>query len=750
MDLDNVEYVLFVGSYPGHSGTPMQVLGRKVAKRIEEGTLKFAIVDPSVQGGNLGPNGDRSEWVPIRPGTDGAFAMSIIRWLIDNDRLPAAYLQSPNLAAARKLGYNSYINATFLVIDDPAHANYRRIVRPADMGWTVAQGAPESWVVIDEATGQPKTNLETATGKLYFQGEVAGKDSKPIKVKSVMTFLKESAHAYTMDQYAAACGIPKAKIEELAREFSSHGNKVATDGMGGATAANAFYGAWALRILPHLMGAANKKGGMLANLPSWKSVVAGPRYDLAAYPGQVKPTGPNISRDGIAYETTPEYKAKVAKGENPYPSTLPWFPLGGTGDAQMMWSVINGYPYRTKIFMNWMASPFMALPGGASPKVIDAFKNPEIIPLIITLDAFMAEVAAISDYVIPDVTQYEMFGVYPLDKLGDVKSSGVKWPVVEPLTMKLADGRHANFENYVIDVAKRLGLPGFGENAIPGTDGKLYPLHSEQDFWLKAIANVAYDGTPVRDISSEEAKMQYLEDAVQPWRNSLKAEEWPKVLYVISRGGRSEDAQSQVGDNQKYAKSATPLTIYWEKAALGKSSMTGKWFSGVAGWYPEALMNGKLLDEVFPDTEWPFRGATHKPKFRSVTMLANVPVLQELSKTNHVEINSLDAEKYGIKTGDQVKVTSATGASAMGTALVRPGVARGTIVAAFGYGHWEYGARGYSVDGKQIAGDPARGTGFALNAISLSDPSLKMHYGLSDPMMGAPSRAGGRFKIEKV
>jgi len=299
-------------------------------------------------------------------------------------------------------------------------------------------------------------------------------------------------------------------------------------------------------------------------------------------------------------------------------------------------------------------------------------------------------------------------------------------------------------------VAVRIGLPGFGENAIPGADGKVYPLKSAEDYWLKAVANIAFDETPVPDVSATDAKLMDLPDFAKRYQGSLKAQEWPKVQYVLARGGRFEEYNAGfVGTDAKYPNVARVVNFYFENAATARNSTSGEVFAGTGGWYPEALHNGTPLDKAYPAAEWPFRIASYKPKFRSIALLASTTIMRDLGKTNFIEMNTADAARLGLKNGDKVKVSNPTGASATGTLLVRDGVAPNTLGIAFGYGHWEYGARSYSVGDKVIPADPAVGTGVAVNGLGLMDTTVPL-YGFADPATGIPARNGGRFKVEKV
>ena len=48
------------------------------------------------------------------------------------------------------------------------------------------------------------------------------------------------------------------------------------------------------------------------------------------------------------------------------------------------------------------------------------------------------------------------------------KVSTGRWPIVEPRVAKTAEGEPVCMESFFIAVAKRLGLPGFGEGRSKG------------------------------------------------------------------------------------------------------------------------------------------------------------------------------------------------------------------------------------------------------------------------------------------
>lgn len=723
----------------------MQLIGRKSTAAPVDHKLKFMVIDPVMSGGSVGPGGN-AEWVPIKPTADGALIMAIIRWMFENNRINKAFLAAPNLPAAEQAGYFSYTNSTHLVILDPNHPNYRKMLRPNDLGWP---GGEEDYVVIDKSSGQLARSSEAEAGELLFTGEVQDKNGRSIKIATSLSLLRESSYKYSIDDYAQACGVCREKIEEIANEFTSHGTKVGIDGMGNLAAANGYSTGVALYLLSALMGSWNLRGGMVNEPPSFSAFTRGPRYDLRTISGAPSRVGIRISRD-YPYERTSEYHEKVSKGENPYPSKLPWYPLNQGMDNQAVYSMVNDYPYKTKILFNWMANLFFATPGAAKDEVINQFKNPERIPLIISVDPFMGELTAVADYVIPDTTQYESWGLVSIYGFTGITATTLRWPVVKPPMQEIGPQRYPCFETYVIDVAKRLGLPGFGPNTIRDMDGGSYPLERPEDYFLKALVNVAYDKTPVQDICPGELGLQGLDRVWFNWQQAVKPEEWKKALYVIARGGRF-DAYNSDWDGDKQRNAFTEMiTIYNEKIATTRNSMNGEFYEGTAYWQPEVFSDGSPVDEVFQPEEWPFKLVNAKAKLRSVSMLANAPVLTDLKRSNQIEVNILDAEALGLKSGTKVRLVSATGGEIKGELLAREGIARGTVSISFGFGHWAYGAAGYQVASQKTKGEAARGAGIMAGKISPMDISFNGVFGLSDLASGAPARNGGRYKILKA
>jgi len=174
------EYILVIGSNIYEALQPgVNNYAATVAKRSSEGKVKFTIVDPRATNASV----HAENWIPIKPGQDGAFTMGMIRWMIENDRYNKEFLAAPNAKAADKRGHACYTNATHLVIADDKHKNNRKFLRMSDLDPLLTGDAAKAYVVLN------KDNMPVAFDKAddaALDAETMVKDSagEEIKVKT--------------------------------------------------------------------------------------------------------------------------------------------------------------------------------------------------------------------------------------------------------------------------------------------------------------------------------------------------------------------------------------------------------------------------------------------------------------------------------------------------------------------------------------------------------------------------------------
>ncbi len=315
-DWEQVEFALFMGTSPAQSGNPFKRQARQLASARLRSEFRYAVVAPALPLTTTLAD-DHGHWIPVLPGTDSALAMAMIRWILDNRRYQAGYLAIPSEAAMQRAGEKSWTNATHLVIAERAPA-----------GGAASDAGPSERRRVGVAVGsQRRGELVPAEAcdcaELWVTRTVTLHDGAQVAVKSGFQCLKEAADKLSPKAYSRQCGVPVARIAALAEAFTAHGRKAAVIAHGGMMAANGFYNTWSVMMLNVLIGNLSLAGGVFVGGGKFNGFAEGPRYNLVEFPGLVKPKGLNIARSKAAYETSDEYREKVAAGVSPWPARAP-------------------------------------------------------------------------------------------------------------------------------------------------------------------------------------------------------------------------------------------------------------------------------------------------------------------------------------------------------------------------------------------------------------------------------------------
>ena len=737
-DFEFCEFAIFLGSTPGNAGKPFKRSGRMVAEARSDGKMKYVVVDPVLTNATSYAARDRDSWLPIRPGTDAALAMAMIRWIIDNKRHDAKFLSAPGPVGAKAVNEQTWSNATHLV-----NVKTGALLRGKDMGWP--EEAAKAFVVLD-ADNNPVAHGKAETGKLFYEGSVETANG-PVDVNTAMQILAGEAQRFTIEQYAEKCGIKPETIVNLAKEFTSHGKKAAINIHGGAMHSNGFYTAWAVLMLNALIGNWNWKGGVSPSGGAFPTFGKGPRYNMKKFPGMVKPKGIFLSRSKFPYKKTSEFKRRKAAGKSPYPTKAPWYPMSPPIYTEYLTSHFDGYPYKLKALISFMANPLYGQ-AGLKTSIGEKMKDPKELGLFVAIDGFINETSTLADYIVPDSVMYEAWGWAKPWNGTVTKTSTARWPVVEPRQQKAATGDAITMELFFIAIGKQLGLPGFGDKVIKDAQGNMHPLNRPEDWYIRAGANCAFAGKPVPDATDDDIAISGVSRIMDDLKKSLAPQEVRKVAYLYARGGRMEDYSRAYKGEQLTRAYKKPLLIYNEKVGRSVNTLSGKRFVGVPTWYPQRFADGTPIREVYPESKWPMYVTAYKSSLQSSYSLAS-PRLRMIQPDNPVSINPEDAAKAGIKTGDKIRVITPQ-ASGVGTALVRHGITRGVIAIPHGFGHTELGARAHVIDGKVQPHLPELGKGLCLNDLGLHDVKRGGHATLGDWVVGSAARQALPARIEKV
>ncbi len=378
-DLDNAEFVIFIGMSPAQAGNPFKRQARQLADARTNGKLQYTIVTPSLPAGSSSlAASDRNNWIAIKPGTDSALVLGMIQWIIDNERYNHRFLAQPGVEAMKKAGNAHWCNATHLVISDEKHPRNGSFLRASDVDLPFT-GEPRSdsdpYVVANPVSGKLVVHTQDEEAALFVEKQVT-LGSTVVTVKSSLQRLKEEAFKYDLDFYSQQCGIAKQDIIALAKRFTSYGTKAVVDTHGGNMHSNGFYNSFTILMLNALVGNINLKGGAMAKAGGYPTSANGPRYDFTQFEGKVGPKGIFLSRSKFPYQKTSEYKRRVAAGESPYPTRAPWYPISAPLLTEHLSAAVDGYPYRIKAWINHIANPLYGVPG-LKTLLEDKLKDPK-------------------------------------------------------------------------------------------------------------------------------------------------------------------------------------------------------------------------------------------------------------------------------------------------------------------------------------------------------------------------------------
>jgi anaerobic selenocysteine-containing dehydrogenase len=777
-DLENSEFVIFVGASPfeGNYGPSNRV--PRITNGLVSGRLKYAVIDP-----RLSKLASKAwKWLPNKPGTEGAIALALIRYVIDNKKYDEKFLRNANKAAAAANKEASWCNATWLArMDDKG--NPGAFLRAAEVGlttkdkgkdkdgkeidvWKTADGKEFAFdLLVTLKDGQPvafdpNDDKNAVVGDLDVDTTV-----KEIKVKSGFRILTESAQANDFAKWAEIAGINARDLEEIALEFVSHGKKAAADIHRGVSQhTNGFYNVIAWFSLNLLIGNYDWKGGMVkvATYDASGGKADGP-FNLAKLtPTKANPFGLSIIRHDAKYDESTLFAG--------YPAKRNWYPLASDIYQELIPSMGDAYPYPIKALFIYMGSPVYSLPAGHTN--IEILSDPNKIPLVVASDIVIGETSMYADYIFPDLSNMERWEFAGSHPSMTVKVQPVRQPTIAPLieTVKVY-GREMplGLEAMILGLAEKLNLPNFGANGI----GEGKPLTHQDDLYLRMVANLAFgekaDGSDAApDADDAEVKLfldarKHLPKSVfdpDAWKAIVGDALWRKVVFVLNRGGRFQD-YAKIYDGDKVAnKYAKLINLYQEKTAKVKHAMTGKALPGYATYIPAPL---DVVGNPLPDEKDGFdlNLITYREIYQTKSRTATNYWLLALYPENAILMNAADAAKRGLKNGDRVRVVSATNPNGewdlkngqkvpiVGKLKVIQGIRPGVVAFSLGHGHFAYGGVDVTIDGELVKGDVRRTRGVHANAAMRVDPYLK-NTTLVDSVGGSAVFYDTRVKVVRA
>ncbi len=462
-DLDRARLFVMIGTAEDHHSNPLKI----AISKFKRSGGRFVSINPV----RTGYSAIADEWVPIRPGTDGALLLAIIHELIATGLYDREFLVR-------------YTNAAQLVNADAASAAFGLLVNDSD-GAVLNPMYPQNKLWWDRTSERPIATHTPGVDPRLF-GSFVLPDGTP--VKTAMQLLEEQVGQYTPEWASAITGIPTATIRRLAHEMGvtareqkielpiawtdcwgvEHdtvtGNPVAFHAMRGLAAhSNGFHTIRALAIVMSLLGTIDRPGGFRHKSPFPRAIP--PSAKPPNGPHAVQPNTP-LGALALGWPASPEdlfideagEPVRIDKG-------FSWeHPLSVHG---LMHTVITnawrGDPYPLDTLMLFMAN--MAWNSTMNTTQVRAMLNDRgadgeyRIPFLVVCDAFQSETTAFADLVLPDTTYLERHDVMsmldrPISEF-DGPTDSVRIPVVPPT------GQCKPFQEVLIELAGRLGLPAF-------------------------------------------------------------------------------------------------------------------------------------------------------------------------------------------------------------------------------------------------------------------------------------------------
>jgi len=750
-DWEHTRYFVMFGVAEDHASNPIKIGLGKLKGRPAASRAKFLSINPV----RTGYSAIADEWLGVRPGSDGLFVLALIHELLKADKIDVDYLVR-------------YTNASWLVIRAPGTAEDGLFARNE-------QGQPLAW---NKRANAPMTAYEADLDPGLI-GEFILPDGR--RAVSVFQLMAERYldRRYSPETVAEETGIPAETTRRIAAELAhaafaqeirldipwtdwlgrhhDHmiGRPVSMHAMRGISAhSNGFHTCRAIHLLQMLLGSIDCPGGFRHKPPYPKPVPPAPLpagHALEMKPGEPLagmplgfPTGPEnllVDSDGAARRIDKAYSWEA--------------PLAAHGLMHMVianaWA---GDPYPIDVLFMYMANmSWNSAMNSAGTMRMLADKDPATgrykIPHIIYADAYASEMVAYADLVFPDATYLERHDcISLLDRPisdADGCADAIRQPVIQP------DRDVRPFQDVLIDLGARLGLPGFtlpdGQPRYPGLYAD-YIVNHERRPGIGPLAG--WRGAQGDKIGRGEVNPNQLEAYKANgcfWRHELE----PHQRYYRMANADYLRWATQMGFIDR--PEPIPMQIYSEVlqkfrlAAAGHGRLQppdahreriATYFDPLPFWY-RPLEQAATADAAFP-----LHAITQRPMAMYHSWGSQNAWLRQIHGENKLFVNRRTGEALGLTDEDWVWIVSPYGRVKAPIKLME-GVEEHTV--------WTWNAIGKRKGAWNLSPKaPESQHGFLLNHVisELLPPKPDGHrYSNSDPVTGQAAWYDLKVRLEK-
>ncbi len=379
-DLHHCQYLLMVGNQEGFMVNKNALTATIRMAELRAKGARIVSVDPVC---NVGAS-KADEWIPIRPGTDAAFALALINELVNELGIYDAQF------------IKSYTNGPYLVGPDGL------FVRDS-------LDKPFLWDTV-EVCPKPYDAAEIKDPALLGTYQVNGVECRP-----AFQLLKEHVKKYTPEAASEITTIPAETIRRIAREFGEAariGSTIVLDGVefpyrpatscwtrGAAAHKHGGLAIMSLQTLNAIVGSIDVPGGTLGNKT-------------------VTPFGrPGVAADGMIYPSAnelihlPPFPGRDVKAPET-PTLIELFPVSSAlGVHTLEEGMLNqekfGLPYIPEVAIRLCSNMMMS---GSNPvRTAEVLKK---IPFMVSISIYLDETAQFADLVLPDAHYLEALGAF--------------------------------------------------------------------------------------------------------------------------------------------------------------------------------------------------------------------------------------------------------------------------------------------------------------------------------------------------
>lgn len=434
-DYDYCNYLLIFGCHIGFAAYySFTTMAQRCSDARAKG-MKVVVVDPMCNAAAE----KADEWIPIRVGTDAAFALAMIHVLIHELGLyDIEYIKE-------------HTNGPYLIEPDGFYLREENTDKP---------------LIWDPVDKKAKTFDDSTIKDFALEGTY---EVKGIECKPAFLLLKEHVERYTPEEASKITTVPADIIRRIAREFGEAariGSTIRVDGKelsyrpaamvyfkGAQGHKHSLLTCMSLDLLNTLVGCCEAVGGILGT----NSVCFGhPQTGQPSYSPKEDEDGLMVTGtwvvSTIPYPPKEVIPPKSLTLEELLPlSIASYMPVLTISDPEK-WKI----PYKAELMINLGSNVLMSL--GDPDVIAEALKN---IPFIVSFNLNLDETSDFSDIVLPDACYLERLDVYPPNNfIFNFPGGKGEWAwVLRQPTVKPPSGARPCVE-VLLELAERVGFIG--------------------------------------------------------------------------------------------------------------------------------------------------------------------------------------------------------------------------------------------------------------------------------------------------